>query len=60
MLQRISESGRKKDFKASGRCSKANDPFDRILLSQAKAENMVFMPRDSLIPYYGERCIMSV
>ena len=37
-----------------------NDPFDRILVSQAKAENMVFLTHDSLIPYYGERCIMSV
>ena len=39
---------------------KHNDPFDRILVSQAKAENMVFLTHDSLIPYYGERCIMSV
>ena len=37
-----------------------NDPFDRILVSQAKAENMVFLTHDSMIPYYGERCIMSV
>ena len=37
-----------------------HDPFDRILVSQAKAENMVFLTHDSLIPYYGERCIMSV
>ena len=37
-----------------------NDPFDRILVSQAKAENMVFLTHDSLIPYYGERCIMPV
>ena len=37
-----------------------NDPFDRILVSQAKAENMVFVTHDSLIPYYGERCIMPV
>ena len=37
-----------------------NDPFDRILVSQAKAENMVFVTHDSMIPYYGERCIMPV
>ena len=37
-----------------------NDPFDRILVSQAKAENMVLLTHDSMIPYYGERCIMSV
>ena len=37
-----------------------NDPFDRMLIAQAKAENMVFLTHDSLIPYYGEQCIMSV
>ncbi len=37
-----------------------NDPFDRMLISQAKAENMIFLTHDSLIPYYGEQCIMPV
>ena len=37
-----------------------NDPFDRLLISQAKAENMVFLTHDSLLPYYGEQCIMPV
>ena len=37
-----------------------NDPFDRILVSQAKAENMFFVTHDSMIPYYGERCITPV
>jgi PIN domain nuclease of toxin-antitoxin system len=37
-----------------------NDPFDRMLIAQAKAENMVFLTHDSLIPYYGEQCIMPV
>lgn len=37
-----------------------NDLFDRILVSQEKAENMVFLTHDSLIRYYGEHCIMSV
>ena len=37
-----------------------NDPFDRLLLSQAKSEGMVFMTHDSLIPYYNEPCILAV
>lgn len=37
-----------------------SDPFDRILLAQAKAENMKFLTHDSLIPYYNEECIISV
>lgn len=37
-----------------------NDPFDRIMIAQAKAENLMFLTHDSLIPYYGEPFIMSV
>lgn len=37
-----------------------NDPFDRILLAQAKFEGMMFMTHDSLIPYYGEPCVLLV
>lgn len=37
-----------------------NDPFDRMLVAQAKAENMSFLTHDSLIPYYEERCIIPV
>ncbi len=36
------------------------DPFDRILLAQAKTEGMKFMTRDSLIPYYNESFVISV
>lgn len=36
------------------------DPFDRILLAQAKAEGMKFMTHDSLIPYYNEPFVISV
>lgn len=39
---------------------KHNDPFDRLLLGQAIAENMVFLTHDSLIPCYNENCIVSV
>ena len=37
-----------------------NDPFDRIMLAQAKAEDMKFLTHDSLLPYYNEMCIISV
>ena len=37
-----------------------NDPFDRMLVAQAKAENMSFLTHDSLIPYYEEKCIIPV
>lgn len=36
------------------------DPFDRILLAQAKSEGMKFMTHDSLIPYYNESFVISV
>ncbi len=37
-----------------------NDPFDRILLAQAKVENMVFLTHDRLLAGYGESCVMTV
>ena len=37
-----------------------HDPFDRMLVAQAKAENMCFITHDSLIPYYEEKCIIAV
>ena len=36
------------------------DPFDRILVAQAKAENMFLLTHDRLIPYYNEKCIIPV
>ncbi len=39
---------------------KHNDPFDRLLIAQAKADDMIFITHDSLIPNYGEECILSV
>lgn len=36
------------------------DPFDRILLAQAKSEEMKFMTHDTLIPYYNESFVISV
>lgn len=37
-----------------------NDPFDRIMLAQAKSENLLFITHDSLMSYYGESCVLSV
>lgn len=36
------------------------DPFDRILLAQAKTESMRFVTHDSQIPYYHESCVLPV
>jgi PIN domain nuclease of toxin-antitoxin system len=37
-----------------------NDPFDRIMLSQAKAENMHFLTHDTKISLYNEDCVVMV
>ncbi len=37
-----------------------NDPFDRLLLAQAKVENMIFLTHDDLIPEYQENCITAI
>lgn len=39
---------------------KHKDPFDRMLIAQAKAEEMVFLTHDSLLPFYDEPCILGV
>ncbi len=39
---------------------KHQDPFDRMLIAQAKQEGLTLLTHDSLIPYYHESCIMSV
>lgn len=39
---------------------KHHDPFDRLLLSQAKTDGLLFLTHDSLIPYYNEPCIYTV
>ncbi len=39
---------------------KHNDPFDRMLLAQAKYEKLSFITHDSLIPYYGEKCVVKM
>ena len=36
------------------------DPFDRMLIAQAKSENMLFLTHDMLLPYYHESCVILV
>lgn len=37
-----------------------NDPFDRLLLAQAKSEKILFMTHDHLMPFYHESCVVSI
>jgi len=37
-----------------------NDPFDRLLLAQAKSEGFRFVTHDSLIAGYNEPCVMTI
>lgn len=37
-----------------------NDPFDRIMIAQAKADGLKFITHDSKIPFYEEECVISV
>lgn len=49
-----------KTLERTSTAPKHNDPFDRLLLAQAKYENLKLFTHDSLLPYYGEDCIMYV
>ncbi len=40
--------------------SRHNDPFDRLLLAQAKTEGFRFVTHDSLIAGYNEPCVMAI
>lgn len=37
-----------------------NDPFDRILISQAKSEGMILITHDHLLAFYDEPCVLLV
>lgn len=37
-----------------------NDPFDRIMLAQAKADGFMFVTHDSKIVFYNEDCVINV
>lgn len=36
------------------------DPFDRMLICQAKTEGMTFLTHGELLPFYNEKCIVRV
>ena len=37
-----------------------HDPFDRILIAQAKTENMILLTHDSLLSGYEEPCVKEI
>ena len=49
-----------KDLMRSETAPRHNDPFDRLLLAQAKSEGLRFVTHDSLITGYNEPCVMTV
>ena len=44
----------------SDRLLENNDPFDRILLAQAKTENYILLSHDHHFDYYDEACIRMI
>lgn len=37
-----------------------NDPFDRIMIAQAKSDGLKFVTHDSKISFYEENCVIAV
>lgn len=50
----------KGDQKLSKKAAPHNDPFDKILISQAKTEGMTFITHDDLLANYNERSVIMV
>lgn len=48
----------KYDFEAAKEVHR--DPFDRLLIAQAKVDGLRFITHDHLIPYYNEPCVVKV
>ncbi len=46
-----------KSLKRDNNAPSYNDPFDRLLISQAKTDDFLFLTHDSLLSYYNESCI---
>lgn len=53
-------SGRELNALSEKAPQKHKDPFDKILICQAKVEDMLFLTHDHLILYYNESCVVSV
>ena len=47
-------------LKRSEDAPRHRDPFDRLLLAQAKTESMYFVSHDSLLKDYNESVLVSV
>ena len=44
----------------AGEGGEHKDPYDRLLLAQAKAEGFRLMTHDEMIPLFDEKCVLSV
>lgn len=49
-----------KELKRAADAPRHNDPFDRLLIAQAKMENLKFMTHDSLLDGYNEDCVWKI
>ncbi|MBQ9564842.1 MAG: type II toxin-antitoxin system VapC family toxin [Synergistaceae bacterium] len=49
-----------KTLKMAAEAGKHHDPFDRMLIAQAKTEGMTLISHDRLLRGYGENCIVIV
>ena len=49
-----------KTLKREKGAPKHNDPFDRIMLAQAKEDDYKFITHDLLMPFYNKPCIINV
>ena len=47
-------------LKWGGKGNEHKDPYDRLLLAQAKADNYHLITHDKMIPLFDEKCILSV
>lgn len=47
-------------LKRSDNAPSHKDPFDRIMLSQAKTDGLKFITHDSLFAFYNEKCVLVV
>ena len=48
------------EYDSSSAPEEHNDPFDRLLIAQAKTEGMILISHDHLLPYYHEACVLTV
>ena len=48
------------DLKRENGVPPHNDPFDRVLIAQAKTEEMTLITHDGLLAGYGEKCVVTI